>query len=230
MSLSIDWRIVLLRLFLALVAGAVVGLNRGEEGHPAGLRTTILVCLAAAGAMIQVNILLALAAQKQSLVTLDLMRLPLGILSGMGFIGGGVILKRGDIVHGVTTAATLWFVTVMGLCLGGGQITLGFELLALALFVLWILKWVEQRFVADRRATLRLTLAKDGLTEQELLRRLGAARFEISRCASEYDADHRTIEIDLRWQPRVPSAQAPPLVAELAAAAGVIRLKWDPKT
>ncbi len=49
------------------------------------------------------------------------MRLPLGILSGIGFIGGGAILQRGDLVMGVTTAATLWFVTVMGLCFGAGS-------------------------------------------------------------------------------------------------------------
>ena len=60
-----------------------------------------------------------------SFVTLDLMRLPLGILTGMGFIGAGAILKKGDIVLGVTTATTLWFVTVLGLCFGGGQWILG---------------------------------------------------------------------------------------------------------
>jgi MgtC family len=52
------------------------------------------------------------------------MRLPLGILTGVGFIGGGTILKRGDLVTGVTTAATLWLVTVIGLCFGGGQLAL----------------------------------------------------------------------------------------------------------
>jgi hypothetical protein len=128
MPLTLGWQEVLVRLGLALVAGAVLGVNRSERGHAAGLRTTILVSLAAAAAMIQVNLLLALSDHKQSLVQLDLMRLPLGVLSGMGCIGGGAILKRGEIVHGVTTAATMWFVTVMGLCFGGGQIGLGLEL------------------------------------------------------------------------------------------------------
>jgi putative Mg2+ transporter-C (MgtC) family protein len=57
--------------------------------------------------------------------TLDLMRLPLGILTGMGFIGGGAILRRENFVTGVTTAATLWFVTVIGLCFGVGRFRLG---------------------------------------------------------------------------------------------------------
>ena len=55
----------------------------------------------------------------------DLMRLPLGILSGMGFIGAGAILRKGEMVLGVTTAATLWMVTMLGLCFGAGKILLG---------------------------------------------------------------------------------------------------------
>lgn len=55
---------------------------------------------------------------------LDLMRLPLGILTGMGFIGGGAILRRDGFVFGVTTAATLWFVTAIGLCFGVGRLRL----------------------------------------------------------------------------------------------------------
>ncbi len=63
--------------------------------------------------------------QLTSFIVLDLMRLPLGILTGVGFIGGGAILKRGESVSGLTTAATLWFVTVIGLVFGGGQLWLG---------------------------------------------------------------------------------------------------------
>ena len=126
MPIVVTWPDITLRLTLAIVAGGLIGLNRGEHGHPAGLRTTLLVCLAACLSMIQTNILIASAGRPaDSFVMMDVMRLPLGILSGMGFIGGGVILKRENLVLGVTTAATLWFVTVLGLCFGGGQIALG---------------------------------------------------------------------------------------------------------
>lgn len=104
----------------------LIGLNRGERGHAAGLRTTTLVCLAASVAMIQMNLLLPVAGKKSDFFSvMDIMRLPLGILSGMGFIGAGAILRKGDTVSGVTTAATLWLVTVIGLCFGGGQLWLG---------------------------------------------------------------------------------------------------------
>src|SRR6516164_5251567 len=123
MPLHIEWGDVALRLVLTIIAGALIGYNRTEHGKAAGLRTTLFVCLAASVAMIQMNLLLPMAGKpSDSFITNDLMRLPLGILTGVGFIGGGVILRRGDMVTGVTTAATLWMMTMIGLCLGGGQI------------------------------------------------------------------------------------------------------------
>jgi putative Mg2+ transporter-C (MgtC) family protein len=126
MPLTPTWPDIAVRLALTMLAGAILGLDRGARGHAAGLRTTILVALAAAVAMVQANILLPVGGKTPaSFSVLDLMRLPLGILTGVGFIGGGAILKRGDIVRGVTTAATLWIATVIGLCFGGGQLGLG---------------------------------------------------------------------------------------------------------
>ena len=146
-----------MRLALTVLAGTLIGINRTERGRPAGLRTTLLVCLAASVAMIQANLLMATAGKTgDSFITLDLMRLPLGILSGMGFIGAGAIVRRDNLVLGITTAATLWFVTVIGLCFGGGQLRLGLAALALGLAVLWGLKWFEQRTRWDRRAELFL--------------------------------------------------------------------------
>ena len=79
---------------------------------------------------------------------MDLMRLPLGILTGVGFIGAGTILKRGELVTGVTTAATLWIITVIGLCFGGGQLALGSIATILSFIALWVFKWVDLVFRA----------------------------------------------------------------------------------
>jgi len=82
--LHIEWWDIALRLVLSALASAAIGVNRGEEDRPVGLRTTMLVTLAAAISMIQVNLLLPVAGKAQdSFVMMDLMRLPLGILSGM---------------------------------------------------------------------------------------------------------------------------------------------------
>jgi putative Mg2+ transporter-C (MgtC) family protein len=92
-----------LRPFLAMVAGAIIGFNRGRRSHPVGLRTTILVGLAASVAMIEPNTLLSAGGRAaDSFGVMDVMRLPLEILTGVGFIGGGAILKRGDRLTDVT--------------------------------------------------------------------------------------------------------------------------------
>jgi len=105
--------------------------------------------------MLQANLLLTTNGKTaDSFVTLDLMRLPLGILTGMGFIGAGAVLRRDGLVLGVTTASTLWFVTVIGLCFGGGQISLGIVGLLLGLVVLSGLRWVDSNMVQDQHAIL----------------------------------------------------------------------------
>src|SRR5262249_45240292 len=155
MPIFVTWSEIGLRLACAFVSGAVVGLNRSEHGRTAGLRTSILVCLAACVAMIQVNLLLPLSGRApDSFVMNDLMRLPLGILSGMGFIGAGAILHRGNLVVGVTTAATLWFLTVIGLCFGGGQIGLGSVGAVLVIVVLAGLRMLEDHLKQDRQGRL----------------------------------------------------------------------------
>ena len=158
MPLILEWPEIAARLAFAVLAGALIGLDRGEHGRPAGLRTTLLVCLAATLAMIEVNLLLGQVGKApNSFVNLDPMRLPLGILTGVGFIGGGAIVRRQDGVIGVTTAASLWFVTVIGLCFGAGEIGLGLAGTALAMVILWALKWLEKFIPREHRAKLVLT-------------------------------------------------------------------------
>jgi len=151
------WEDIGLRLLLTVLAGVVIGLNRGVRGHAAGLRTTILVALAASVAMIQANILLPVGGKTGgSFGVMDLMRMPLGILTGVGFIGAGTILRRNDMVTGVTTAATLWVTTVIGLCFGGGQLVLGGCATALTVLTLWALVALDIRIPRDHRAMLCL--------------------------------------------------------------------------
>jgi putative Mg2+ transporter-C (MgtC) family protein len=232
MPVNLQWDDVAIRLALTVVAGVLIGLNRQEHGRPAGMRTTVLVCLAASVSMIQANMLLGTVGKTSgSFVVMDLMRLPLGILSGMGFIGGGVILKRGNLVLGVTTAATLWFVTAMGLCFGGGQIQLGLILLALGLFVLWGLKRVEEWLPKEYRATFYLCIDADGPTEEEIEQRLCAEGFHIASRGIHLDRAASTckLEMDVSWHARPLDKDIPPLVQELAKYPHVRDLKWSPQ-
>jgi putative Mg2+ transporter-C (MgtC) family protein len=164
------------RLLLTMIAGALMGFNRGAKGHAAGLRTTILVALAASIAMIQANILLPLdGKQPGSFAVMDLMRLPLGILTGVGFLGGGAILKKGGSITGLTTAATLWIATVIGLCFGGGQLGLGAISTAVGMITLWAMEWIDVRIRRDHNAVLVVTAPPGSPTPglDELLRPRG---------------------------------------------------------
>jgi putative Mg2+ transporter-C (MgtC) family protein len=180
MPITLHWSDIGIRLGLAILAGSLIGLNRGESGKAAGLRTTLLVCLAACLAMLQVNALLAQAGKASaSFAVLDLMRLPLGILSGVGFIGAGAILRKDGLVVGLTTAATLWFVTVVGLCIGGGQLALGGIGLLLGLIVLWGLKRVEQTLPRERSVILTVEYDQTSALRGDLMRRLKAEGCEV---------------------------------------------------
>jgi putative Mg2+ transporter-C (MgtC) family protein len=228
MSTDITWLDIALRLGLTIVAGALIGLNRGEHGLPAGLRTTLLVCLAASLAMIQANILMASAGKPaDSFVTIDLMRLPLGILSGMGFIGGGVILKRENLVLGVTTAATLWFVTVLGLCFGGGQLLLGSIALAIGVVVLRFLKTIELRLKTIRRGTLAIAVASDGPSEADVRNLVVGDDFDIVATSSFFDQANRRREwiCEVRWH----ASDEPLFLKKLELLAGVKSLRWSPQ-
>jgi putative Mg2+ transporter-C (MgtC) family protein len=215
-----------------MLAGALVGFDRGEHGRPAGLRTNMLVSLAACLSMIQVNILLPIAGKPPtSFVTMDLMRLPLGILSGMGFIGGGAILRRGNFVVGVTTAATLWFVTVIGLCFGGGQILLGLVGLAAGLVVLAGLKQVEERMKQDRQGTLSIVTDPSGPSENDVRAGLMTAGFKITSCGAAYNSETRSQQLDceVRWTAEAHESNVPEVVHVLAGRPGVITLAWTPQ-
>ncbi|WP_409528093.1 MgtC/SapB family protein [Rhizobium sp.] len=114
MPITPSWTEIVFRLTATLIAGILIGINRERGGHAAGLRTNVLVSLAACLSMIQANLLLSTSQTANG--SMDVLRLPLGILTGVGFIGGGAILRRRDVATGVTTAATLWLMTAIGLC------------------------------------------------------------------------------------------------------------------
>lgn len=230
MPLEISWHDIAIRLLLTVVAGAVIGLNREEHGQAAGLRTTLLVCLAASLSMIQVNLLLDVSGKPPtSFAVMDLMRLPLGILSGMGFIGGGVILRKGSIVRGVTTAATLWFVTVMGLCFGGGQIGLGLGALALGLIVLIGLKELEKHMKQSRQATLILVAGPIPPSETELTGAILAAGYKIAASSVIIGEKAALMEMscEVSWHARHNDPTQPlPFLKGLGTRFGLAKIDW----
>lgn len=231
MPVELHWTDIALRLALTVLASIVLGFNRTEHGKAAGMRTVLLVCLAASVAMIQVNLLLPMSGRlANSFIMNDLMRLPLGILTGVGFIGGGAILRRDNIVVGVTTAATLWLVTVIGLCFGGGQLALGIAATLLGLFALWVLKFVEDRMPRERAARLAVELDQSGVAgEQDIRTWLSAARLVIltTRRVLIDGATCRELVYDVQQRATGRRNEMPEELRILIGRPGIAKMQWD---
>jgi putative Mg2+ transporter-C (MgtC) family protein len=227
MAIELTWQAAALRLALTVAAGAVIGINRGERGHAAGLRTTILVAVAACVAMLQVNVLLPLEGKSaSSYVTMDLMRLPLGILSGMGFIGAGAILRRDGGVVGVTTAATLWLMTVIGLCFGGGQLALGASATGIGVVVLWAMKWVDDRLPRDQHATLVVVSTTREGVEDRVRAALARAQLGTSYASGCYAAGRVEVRYLVRWRGAGVQREPSELLAEISADPRIESVRW----
>jgi putative Mg2+ transporter-C (MgtC) family protein len=220
---------IALRLLLTVIAGAALGFDRSRNGHPAGLRTTLLVTMAASIAMIQMNLLLPTNGKpSDSYAVMDLMRLPLGILTGVGFIGAGAIIKKDDMVLGVTTAATLWFSTVVGLCLGGGQLILGSVSAVLGYLALTAMRFLERRIEEYQPATLVLVTTEFAVAPAQLKSRLEAAHFRIKSLSVDHSPAHQrqSIRCDVRWPARKGAAELPGILQELEHTPGLLHLSW----
>ena len=230
MPVTLTWEQIALRLFLALIASFLIGYDRDEHGKTSGIRTTMLVCLAATLAMLQANLLMnSTGKAPDSFVVLDLMRMPLGILTGIGFIGAGAILRKDGLVHGLTTAATLWYVTILGLLFGGGQLKVALAATAIALFILWVLKRAEKHMTTQRSGTLHLEAeATASLQESELRNLFRSAGYSISQWTALYSGDSLcTLTCELRWHTgSAVEPCTPPTIRELAGSSSIAKLTW----
>jgi len=140
-----------LKLLLAALAGAVVGLERHFHGRAAGVRTNMLVATASALIMLlSEKYYLLMPGIDPSVIKVDPSRIAAGAITGVGFLGAGVIIKNRASVVGLTTAATVWLVSAIGLAFGAGMYSLATTGVALALFSLFVMNFLEQRVPGAR--------------------------------------------------------------------------------
>lgn len=146
---------VFLKLMLALILGGAVGFEREHKSRPAGLRTHILICIGAA--LVQITAINYI--RLNSLTGIDPMRLGAQVISGIGFLGAGTILKEGANIKGLTTAASTWAVGCIGLAAGSG---LYFEATLATILILLSLKGfkkIETRLEREKKnITIELTI------------------------------------------------------------------------
>ena len=126
---------ITLRLLLAIALGGIIGLEREASQKPAGLRTHILISVSAAMMMVLSELMLAGKETAGS----DMLRVAAAVITGMGFIGAGTIIQSQGMVHGLTTASTLWTVAGLGLVVGAGYylVAVLFSVLVIATLVLF---------------------------------------------------------------------------------------------
>jgi putative Mg2+ transporter-C (MgtC) family protein len=162
---------------------------------------------------------------------IDVLRLPLGILTGIGFIGGGAIVRRGDIVVGVVTAATIWLMTVVGLCLGAGKLLLGATGAVIAFVLLWALEYVDRNIRRAFRGALTVSAHRDGLPEADLRRTLETAGYRIVSWAITYEdsADRYEAHAELEWRGYEDDrGREAEFIKPIANNPAVLRAEWTP--
>ncbi|MEJ5260874.1 MAG: MgtC/SapB family protein [Anaerohalosphaeraceae bacterium] len=124
--------------FSSVLLGGLIGLEREIRRKPAGLRTNILICLAAS-----LFTHLALSISDDSLETAS--RILQGVITGVGFIGAGAVIRGTHETHGITTAATIWLVTGIGIACGFGLYEAAVGVTVIALIILWGLIPLDRR-------------------------------------------------------------------------------------
>jgi len=186
---------IILRLLLGALFGGIIGFERQVHGRPAGFRTHMLVCLALVLLMIVSENYYHLIGKDASYIRIDPARIAMGAITGVGFLGAGVIVKTGATVQGLTTAASIWMVSAIGLAVGSGLYVAAAWAFSITLFSLFVLRVVEGRM--SRMSFMNLTVVGSGALAEEsiwgALDKAGAKPHNI-----EYEKDIATGQLTYR--------------------------------
>jgi len=223
---SLSWQEALLRLALAAALGAAVGLERELREREAGLRTHLLVSLGSA--------LFTIASaygfrdflvEGGALVRTDPTRIAAQIVTGIGFLGAGAIIRQGLSVRGLTTAATLWVVAAIGLTTGAGYYSAAVITTALVLISLWPLRIIAFKATTRYRPETNRLLAQlpSGESPAPLIDALERAGARLQSLEVSHEADRRSVILDVALPPQ---ADAPKIVAQLSDLEHVLEIRW----
>ena len=191
----------LLRMGVAVVLGSAIGYEREHSGRPAGLRTHLLVALASTTFMlVSTQFIFFQPYGKDDLIAVDTSRIAASVVSGIGFLGAGAILRTGFSIQGLTTAASLWLVASVGLAAGGGMYQEAVVATGVSLFSLIALRKVEGKQWGMVQRKLVVVLTNDGEGRQTVLEQLRSRGAKISDGDYERDrtTNESTLELDVR--------------------------------
>jgi len=200
--------VILLRVLGAVAVGALIGFERTFHGRPAGFRTHALVCLASALLMIvTVYQIEWMTAAPMDTIRTDPTRMAQGIMTGIGFLGAGVIFKEGLTVRGLTTAASIWVTAAIGILVGIGfwyAATLG---TLATLSILALFRFIESKLPAEFYAHHVLCFARDKVMAEANMRELlGKHGFSIANLSSRLTESGKQFEYRMVLRSRDPKS------------------------
>ncbi len=201
-----DYTELTIRLLVALVFGGCVGLERSYHARPAGFRTHTLVCLASALLML-VTVYEAqwFDARGLARVAVDPTRMAQGIMTGIGFLGAGVIMKDGLSVRGLTTAASIWITAAIGILVGIGFYYPAGLALALTLGTLSAFRWFEGKMPSQQYAKFIVRFDRaSAMSEGELKALVHSLAFTVANLQYRLRQDGKQLEYSMMLRTQDP--------------------------
>jgi putative Mg2+ transporter-C (MgtC) family protein len=218
---------LLARVVVGTALGGIIGWERDVHGRPAGLRTHMIVGLASTTFMVvSTHFVYFQGYAMGDLVTVDPSRIAASVVTGIGFLGGGAILRTGLGVQGLTTAAGLWLVASIGLAAGAGMYTLSALATALGVVALTVLRRFEHKDDAVLRRRISITLTEQAPSLSDLLGALQARGVRAS--ATEYEKHLGERRVLVTLEASVPAGEREHLVEILETLPGIERVRIEP--
>jgi putative Mg2+ transporter-C (MgtC) family protein len=223
---SLSWPEALLRIVVAAVLGGAVGLERELRDREAGFRTHMLVSIGSAlFTIVSAYAFRDFLVEGGAVVRADPTRIAAQIVTGIGFLGAGAIIRQGLSIRGLTTAATLWVVAAIGMAVGAGYYGGAVITTAVVLISLWPLR------ILAHRATSRFRVQESRLVAQlpagsspgpliDEVERLGARVLSVE---ISHEADRRNVLLDVTMPPRV---DAPRVISQIGELDDILEVRW----
>jgi putative Mg2+ transporter-C (MgtC) family protein len=224
---SLSWEEALLRIVIAAGLGGAVGIERELRDHDAGFRTHMLVAIGSAlFTIVSAYAFRDFLVGGGAVVRADPTRIAAQIVTGIGFLGAGAIIRQGLSVRGLTTAATLWVVAAIGMAAGAGYYGGAVITTAVVLISLWPLRLLARMGTSRFRPQRSMLVAQlsAGASPGPLLdevERLGA---RVKAVEISHEADRRTLLLDVTMPPGV---DAPRLIAQVGDLDHVLEVRWN---
>ena len=225
---DLSWAEVILRIALAAALGGAIGLERELREREAGLRTHMLVSVGAAlFTMVSAYAWTDWTFSQRDGLVFDPTRIAAQVVTGIGFLGAGAIIRQGLSVRGLTTAATLWVVAAIGMAAGVGYYEAAFVTTALVLLSLWPLRVAAYRLSArsrpeEGRLAVQLPAGASAVSVLEAVERAGA---DVSALEFGEEGDQRRIDLSVRLGTGKTAAQ---LIDALTQVEDVRGARWNP--